>query len=86
MEAIKLAYAQALLVDRVALEEARNNNDVVTAQEILQNAFRTDLRPLLAEARLRVDAALNPVGLFREQSLRKKLIETRGMKAVSTGL
>ncbi|PKK36990.1 sugar isomerase [Siphonobacter sp. SORGH_AS_0500] len=86
VEAIKLAYAQALLVDRAALEDARNNNDVVTAQEILQNAFRTDLRPLLAEARLRVDAALNPVGLFREQSLRKKLIETRGMKAVSTGL
>ncbi|WP_420155750.1 TIM barrel protein [Siphonobacter sp.] len=86
VEAIKLAYAQALLVDRVALEEARTNNDVAAAQELLQNAFRTDLRPLLAEARLRADAALNPVGLYRELSLRNKLIEARGLKAVATGL
>ncbi len=86
VEAIKLAYAQALLVDRVALEEARTSNDVAAAQELLQNAFRTDLRPLLAEARLRADAALNPVGLYRELSLRNKLIEARGLKAVATGL
>ncbi|HEY0273201.1 MAG TPA: TIM barrel protein, partial [Chitinophaga sp.] len=51
VEAIKLAYAQALIVDRKALQEAQANNDVVQAQEILQAAFRTDLRPLLAEAR-----------------------------------
>ena len=34
VEAIKLAYAQALIVDRNKLEEARENNDVVMAQEI----------------------------------------------------
>jgi L-rhamnose isomerase/sugar isomerase len=52
VEAIKMAYAQALLIDRKALEKAQENNDTVQAQEILQNAFRTDVRPLLAEARL----------------------------------
>ncbi|MCY7349274.1 MAG: sugar isomerase [Cytophagaceae bacterium] len=86
VEAIKLAYAQALLVDHVALENLREQNDVSAAQELLQNAFRTDLRPLLAEARLRAGAALNPVGLFRELNIRQKLIETRGLKAVATGL
>jgi L-rhamnose isomerase/sugar isomerase len=86
VEAIKLAYAQALLVDRTALENARENNDVAAAQEILQAAFRTDLRPLLAEARLRAGAAISPLGLFREQQIRRKLIETRGLKAVATGL
>ena len=44
VEAIMIAYAQALLVDRKKLVEAQNNNDVVTAQEILQQAFRTDVR------------------------------------------
>src|SRR5690606_905055 len=60
VEAIKLAYAQALLLDRDQLEAARENNDPVMAQEILQNAYRTDVRPLLAEARLRAGGAIDP--------------------------
>src|SRR4029077_20194689 len=35
VEAIMIAYAQALLVDRKKLVVAQNSNDVVTAQEIL---------------------------------------------------
>ena len=57
VEAIQIAYAQALMVDDLALEEARSANDVVRAQEILQNAFRTDVRPIVAEARRRKGAA-----------------------------
>jgi len=62
VEAIMIAYAQALLVNRKALNEAQENNDVAKAQEILQNTFRSDLRALVAEARLRAGAALSPIG------------------------
>ena len=86
VEAILLAYAQALIVDRVLLKEAQQNNDVVKAQEILQNAFRTDVRSLVAEARYRMGGSLNPILLFREQQVRKKLIEKRGLKTIATGL
>lgn len=86
VEAIMMAYAQALLVDTAALETARGENDVVRCQEILQNAFRTDVRPLVAEARLRGGAALNPVQLFRNLKVREKLIGERGLKTVATGL
>ncbi|WP_215225221.1 TIM barrel protein [Echinicola shivajiensis] len=86
LEAIKLAYAQALLVDRAALEEARENNDPSLAQEILQNAYRTDVRPLLAEARLQADGALDPIGAYRRLNIRRELISQRGAKTVSTGL
>ncbi len=86
VEAIMVAYAQALSVDRKALEIAQEENDVVKAQEILQNAFRTDVRALVAEARLRSGAALNPVGLYRELAVRKGLIAERGLKTVATGL
>lgn len=55
VEAIMIAYAQALSVNRHALEDAQANNDVARAQEILQNAFRTDVRAIVAEARLRAD-------------------------------
>ncbi|MGX5687633.1 TIM barrel protein [Arcticibacter tournemirensis] len=86
VEAIMMAYAQALLVDTNALEYARQENDVVRCQEILQDAFRTDVRPLVAEARLRSNAAINPVQLFRELKVREKLIAERGLKTVATGL
>jgi L-rhamnose isomerase / sugar isomerase len=86
VEAILLAYAQALLVDRTKLREVQQSNDVAAAQEILQDSFRTDLRPLVAEARLRAGAALDPVALYRSMQVRKSLIKDRGAKTVSTGL
>ena len=86
VEAIMIAYAQALLVNQVTLNEVRSLNDVVAAQDILQNAFRTDVRPIVAEARLRVGGSLNPTGLFRELKIRHKLIQERGTKTVATGL
>jgi L-rhamnose isomerase / sugar isomerase len=86
VEAIQIAYAQALSVDRKALNIAQENNDVTAAQEILQNAFRTDLRPLVAEARLRAGGALDPISLFRKLNVRKELIKERGEKTVATGL
>jgi L-rhamnose isomerase/sugar isomerase len=86
VEAIKIAYAQALLVDTKALAAAQEANDVAMAQEILQQAYRTDVRPLVAEARLRAGAALEPVQLFRQQKVRLHLIKERGEKTVATGL
>lgn len=86
VEAIKISYAQALLVDRIKLEEARQANDAVMCQEILQNAFRTDVRALVAEARLRAGGALRPLQLFRDAKIREKLIQERGRLAIATGL
>ncbi|MFN5374779.1 MAG: TIM barrel protein [Chitinophagaceae bacterium] len=86
VEAIQIAYAQALLVDDLALEEARSANDVVRAQEILQNAFRTDVRPIVAEARKRKGAALDPLGAYRKLKVREQLIKERGANVKATGL
>lgn len=86
VEAIKIAYAQALLVDANALRDAQENNDVVKAQEILQEAYRTDVRPLVAEARMQSGGALAPVQLFREEKIRQSLIKERGEQTVATGL
>ena len=86
VEAIMIAYAQALTVDRKKLNAAQEANDVVAAQEILQHTFRTDLRPLVAEARLRSGGALHPLQFFRDQKLRAQLIKERGTKTIATGL
>jgi len=86
VEAIMIAYAQALLVDTKALVAAQESNDVVTAQEILQQAYRTDTRALVAEARLQAGGALQPLQMFRTLKVRENLVRERGHKTVATGL
>jgi len=86
VEAIKKSYAQALLIDRQKLSEARQSNDPVAAQECLQEAFQTDVRPLLREARIRSGAAANPIELFRDLNVRSELINERGSDTIATGL
>jgi L-rhamnose isomerase/sugar isomerase len=86
LESILVAHARALLIDQVALEEAQQSNDVVLAQELLQQAYQTDVRPLVREARLQAEGALDPIRCYREYELRKRLIEKRGSQTVATGL
>ncbi len=86
LEAILEAYTKALLVDQKTLEEAQKNQDVVLCQEILQDAYRTDVRPIIERARLMNKGALNPIQVYRELKVREKLIKERGKNSVATGL
>lgn len=85
-EAVAIAYAQALIVDRDLLHEAQDRNDAALAQETLQSAFRTDVRPLIAEARRRNGGAIAPLDVYREVGYRRAMIEERGLASVATGL
>lgn len=86
LENIFVAYAKALLVDFKALEKAQLENDVALAEQILQRAFQSDVRPLLAEARLQIGGCLDPLDFFKSHSVRDTLIKQRGKRAVATGL
>lgn len=55
------AFAKALLVDEADLQEAARNGDVIGAQEILREAFLTDVRPMLAEFRRSRGVPENPL-------------------------
>jgi len=86
LEAILIAYAQALLVDQKKLKDAQMNNDVVLCQEILQEAYRTDVRPLVAQARINSGGTKNPLQAYRKFEIRKTLIKERGTHTLATGL
>jgi L-rhamnose isomerase/sugar isomerase len=86
LEAIQEAYAKALLVDQSELAAAQQNQDVVKCQEILQDAYRTDVRPLLEKARLNAGGALRPIEAYRKLDIRKQLINERGENSVASGL
>ena len=76
----------ALCVDRAALAAAQEGDDPALAAEILHAAYRTDVRPLVAEARRRNGAALDPLTAYRRSGYREAVIGARGSGHVATGL
>ncbi len=67
---VQRAYAQALLVDRAALGGYQDNNDALMASDTLKRAFRTDVEPILAMARLDKGAAIDPIAAYRKSGYR----------------
>src|SRR5690554_350574 len=67
---IQTAYAKALLVDYHALAEAQTAGAVIEAEEILNSAYQTDVRPLLAEARVRMGLDPEPLAAYRRSEER----------------
>ena len=55
---VQEATAKALLVDRAALDAAQRSHDVIGANQVLMDAYSTDVRPLLRE--LRESQGLDP--------------------------
>lgn len=83
---IQFTLAQALLVDQDELLEAQDGNDPARAAELLQAAYRTDVRPLVAEARRRNGAAREPLAAFRALGYRAAAIGERGSGVLASGL
>ena len=82
---VQRAYAQALLVDRKALEGFQESNDALMATQALKAAYRTDVEPILAMARLEAGGAIDPVAAYRAAGYRAKVSEERPAAAGSSG-
>lgn len=74
---LQRAYAQALIVDRVALETAQDANDALGAHLELKRAFTTDVSSLLAIARLRAGGAIAPIAAYRASGYRAQKAKER---------
>jgi L-rhamnose isomerase/sugar isomerase len=74
---IERAFVQAHLVDREALSAYQEANDALMASETLKRAFRTDVEPILAMARLEKGAAIDPVAAYRASGYRAKVAAER---------
>jgi L-rhamnose isomerase/sugar isomerase len=82
MEVVR-AYVQAHLVDRAALAEAQAYNDAMRSLQILKAAFRTDVSPILAEARVREGGAIDPVAAYRASGYRARVAAERPASATA---
>lgn len=84
---LQRAYAQALIVDRAALDAAQEANDALGAHLELKRAFTTDVSPLLAVARMRAGGAIAPIAAYRASSYRaRKATERPVVGGTSAGI
>ncbi len=71
------AYAKALLVDREALRAAQLAGDTLGGHEVLLDAYRTDVRPLCARARMALGAAEDPIAALRGSGYAERVAAER---------
>ncbi len=84
---VQRAYASALLVDRKALEGFQEANDALMATQTLKVAFRTDVDPILAMARLQSGGAIDPLAAYRASGYRAQVAAERpAVAAGSSGI
>jgi L-rhamnose isomerase / sugar isomerase len=76
-EQVQRTYAQALLVDRVALDAAQLGNDALAASQLLKTAFQTDVTPLLQRVRAKAGGAIDPVATYRASGYRQRVAAER---------
>ncbi len=79
------AYAKAQLVQRAKLEEARQAGNVLEAHNILNAAYKTDVRPLLAQVREEMGAPIDPLAAYKASGYEEKIRAERGVHASSGG-
>jgi len=82
---VQTAYVKALLVDRAALRQAQESGDVLGAYRVLQAAYETDVRPLLAEFRTRQGLNPDPIAAFRASGYAERVAAERPAVASSSG-
>lgn len=82
---IQTAHAKALLVDRARLREAQAKGDVLEANRVLVDAYESDVRPLLAEARKRLGLDADPVAALRHSGYVDRVANERGRAAAGAG-
>lgn len=79
------AYARALLIDRDLLREAQQAGDVLGAHRVLTDAFRRDVRPLLAGVREDLGVPTDPIRAHRASGYPDRVTRERGTAVAGGG-
>ena len=74
---VQRSFIQALLVDREALAGYQSDNDALMASQTLKQAFRTNVDPILQQARMQHGGAYDPVITYRESRYRQSVAAER---------
>ncbi len=79
------AFAKSMLVDQTKLAEAQMAGDVLAAHNLLNDAYRSDVRPLLAQIREEMGVPTDPIGAYWASGYEEKIRNERGVSESSGG-
>jgi L-rhamnose isomerase/sugar isomerase len=86
---VQETWAKALLIDRAALRRSQDAHDLTQCEELLKDAFSTDVRPLLADWRAAKGLDPQPLAAFRRSGYLQRVAEERSHRragqAAATG-
>jgi len=78
-------YAKALLVPGEELAAAQAAGEVLEAHRLLTDAYRIDVRPLLAQVREEMNLPLDPLAAYRASGYEEKIRAERGLAVTNGG-
>ena len=73
-------FSKAALVDGRELAAAQNNCDLMRAESLLQDAFATDVRPVIQEWRESKGLPKNPMEAFRQSGYLERITKERAAR------
>jgi L-rhamnose isomerase / sugar isomerase len=77
----QVLFAKAAIVDHTRLTELQEACSLIDAEECMQSAFQSDVRPVVEEWRRIHGLAPNPLAAFRESGYMKRIVEERAGRA-----
>lgn len=75
--------AKAALVDLERMAAAQTSTDIVAAESCLQDAFATDVRPMISEWRTAKGLAVDPLDAFRQSGYLDRITAQRAQRRQS---
>jgi L-rhamnose isomerase/sugar isomerase len=73
----QMLFSKAAVVNHQALATAQQSCDLVAAESVLQDAFATDVRPVIQEWRESKGLPRDPMGAFRESGYLERITKER---------
>lgn len=76
-------FAKAVLVDHSALAQAQTKCDLVGAESLLQDAFNTDVRPVIQQWRSSKGLPLDPLKAFLDSGYMERITKERSARSLN---
>ena len=76
-------FARAALVDHSALAQAQKKCDLVGAESLLQDAFNTDVRPVIQQWRSSKGLPLDPLKAFLDSGYMERITKERSARSLN---
>jgi L-rhamnose isomerase/sugar isomerase len=81
----QIAFAKSLIVQRDKLSEMQEAGNVLEAHHIINQAYQTDVNPLLEQVRLEMGCPVDPIEGYKQSGYEEKIRWDRGLAEASGG-